>query len=145
MHAIKLAAVKRLSAPFETDLSVVSTDRAIASNELLFQPVSVTVRRANGIDRFFHRIVRRMDAVGFAQRARFEYRLQVVPRLWFMAQSADCRIFQQKTAVEILQTLFAECDVTQVDYRVFGSRPVREYMTQYNETNLDFHPDQEGG
>lgn len=138
LHAIKLSAVERLSTPFEIDLSVVSTDKAIDPNELLYQPVCVTVRRVNGIDRFFHGIVRRFDAVGFAQRARFEYRLHVVPRMWFMAQTLDCRIFQQKTTVEILQTLFAEHDVTQVDYRIFGTKPVREYTTQYNETNLNF-------
>jgi type VI secretion system secreted protein VgrG len=138
LHAIALSAVERLSVPFDIDLSVVSMVRAIDPNELLYQPVCVTVRRVNGIDRFFHGIVQRVDAVGFAQRARFEYRLKVVPRAWFMAQTLDCRIFQQKTAVEILQTLFAEHNVTSVDYRIFGSRPVREYTTQYNETNLDF-------
>ncbi len=138
LHAIALSAVERLSAPFEIELSVVSTDKAIDPNELLYQPVCVTVRRVHGIDRFFHGIVRRVDAVGFAQRARFEYRLNVVPRMWFMAQTLDCRIFQQKTAVEIMQTLFAEHDVTQVDYRIFGAQPLREYTTQYNETNLDF-------
>jgi type VI secretion system secreted protein VgrG len=138
LHAIALSAVERLSAPFEIDLSVVSTERAIDPNELLYQPICVTMRRVNGIDRFFHGIVRRVDAVGFAQRARFEYRLQAVPRMWFMAQTMDCRIFQQKTAVEILQTLFAEHGVTPVDYRIFGSRPVREYTTQYDETDLAF-------
>jgi type VI secretion system secreted protein VgrG len=138
LHAIALSATERLSTPFEIDLSVVSTDRAIDPKELLYQPACVTLRRVNGIDRFFHGIVRRVDAVGFAQRARFEYQLQLVPRMWFMAQTLDCRIFQQKTAIEILQILLAEHDVTQVDYRIFGDRPVREYTTQYNETNLDF-------
>jgi type VI secretion system secreted protein VgrG len=138
LHAIALSAVEQLSAPFDIDLTVVSTERVIDPNELLYQPLCVTVRRVNGIDRFFDGVVRRVDAVGFAQRARFEYRLRVVPRMWFMAQTMDCRIFQQKTVVEILQTLFAEHDVTRVDYRIFGARPVREYTTQYNETDLDF-------
>jgi type VI secretion system secreted protein VgrG len=138
LHAIGLEARERLSRPFEIALTVVSTVRAIDPNELLYQPVAVTVRRINGLDRYFHGIVRRMDAVGLAQRDRWQYQLEVVPRLWFMAQTMDCRIFQQKTAVEILQQLFAEHQVTPVDFRIFGEQRVREYTTQYNETDLDF-------
>jgi type VI secretion system secreted protein VgrG len=138
LHAIGLEARERLSRPFEIALTVVSTVRAIDPNELLDQPVTVTVRRTNGLDRCFNGIVRRMDAVGLAQRDRWQYQLEVVPRLWFLSQTIDCRIFQQKTAVEILRRLFAEHRVTQVDFRIFGEQPVREYTTQYNETGLDF-------
>jgi type VI secretion system secreted protein VgrG len=138
LHAIGLEAQEQLSRPFEIVLTAVSTVRAIDPNELLYQPVAVTVRRINGLDRFFHGIVRRMDAVGLAQRDRWQYRLEVVPRLWFLAQTMDCRIFQQRTAVEILRELFAEHQVAPVDFRIFGQQPVREYTTQYNETDLDF-------
>jgi type VI secretion system secreted protein VgrG len=138
LHAIGLEARERLSHPFEIALTVVSTVRAIDPNELLYQPVTVTVRRINGLDRYFNGIVRRMDVVGLAQRDRWQYQLEVVPRLWFLSQTLDCRIFQQKTAVEILQQLLAEHQVTQTDFRIFGEQPVREYTTQYNETDLDF-------
>jgi type VI secretion system secreted protein VgrG len=138
LHAIGLEARERLSRPFEIALTVVSTVRAIDPNELLYQPVTVTVRRINGLDRYLNGVVRRMDAVGMAQRDRWQYQLEVVPRLWFMSQTMDCRIFQQKTAVEILRQLFSEHQVTHVDFRIFGEQPVREYTTQYNESDLDF-------
>lgn len=138
LHAIGLRAEERLSTPFEIELTVVSTERAIDPNELLFQPVAVTVRRKDGLDRLFHGIVRRMDADGLPQRARWQYRLEVVPRLWFMSQAVDCRIFQQQTSIQILKELFAEHQVSAVEFRVFGTAPVRPYTTQYNETDLDF-------
>ncbi|HYZ63461.1 MAG TPA: type VI secretion system tip protein TssI/VgrG [Acetobacteraceae bacterium] len=138
LHAIGLIAHERLSAPFEIDLTSVSTERAIAPEELLFQPLAVTLRRRDGVDRFFHGIVRRMEAVGFAQRARYEYRLEVVPKLWFLSQTMDCRIFQQRTTQQILQVLFSEHQINPVDFRLFGPKPVREYTTQFNETDLQF-------
>ncbi len=138
LHATRLAAVERLSAPFEITLTVVSSERSIDPNELLFQPVCVTVRRDHGLDRYFNGIVCKMDAIGFAERGRWHYRLVVVPRLWFLAQTTDCRIFQQKTSVEILQTLFAEHRVDAVEFRIYGTQPVREYTTQFNESDLDF-------
>jgi len=138
LHATALAATEQLSAPFEIELVAVSTRRAVDPNELLYKPVAVTVRRKDGTDRMFHGIVRRMDAVGLEQRSRWQYRLEVVPRLWFLSQTADCRIFQQKTAVQILRELFSEHRVEPVEFRIFGSSPVRPYTTQYNETDLAF-------
>jgi len=138
LHATALSANEQLSAPFEIELVAVSTRRAVDPDELLYKPVAVTVRRKDGTDRVFHGIVRRMDAVGLEQRSRWQYRLEVVPRLWFLSQTADCRIFQQKTAVQILRELFSEHRVEPVEFRIFGSSPVRPYTTQYNETDLAF-------
>ena len=138
LHAIELTATERLSAPFEIEVIAVSTERAIDPNELLYQPVAVTLRRKDGIDRLFHGIVRRMDTVGLAQRSRWQYRLEIVPRLWFLSQTVDCRIFQQQTAVQILQELFSEHRVEPVEFRIFGAAPVRPYTTQFNETDLAF-------
>ena len=138
LHAIEMTAVERVSTPFEINIVTVSTERAIDPEVLLYKPVSLTVRRKDGIDRLFHGIIRQVDAVGLEQRARSQYRLAVVPRLWFLSQTIDCRIFQQQTAVQILQTLFAEHQVEPVEFRIFGTVPVRPYTTQFNETALDF-------
>ena len=138
LHATTLAVAEQLSTPFEIELTAVSTRRAVDPDELLYKPVAVTVRRKDGTDRAFHGIVRRMDAVGLEQRSRWLYRLEVVPRLWFLSQTVDCRIFQQKTTVQILQELFSEHKVEPVEFRIFGSSPVRPYTTQYNETDLAF-------
>ena len=138
LHAISLTATEQLSAPFEIEVVAVSTRRAVNPDELLYQPVAVTVRRKDGIDRLFHGIVRRVDAVGLEHRSRWQYRLEIVPRLWFLSQTVDCRIFQQQTAVQILQGLFAEHQVEPIEFRIFGSAPVRAYTTQYNESDLAF-------
>ena len=138
LHAIELSAREELSQPFSVRLTAVSTQRAIQPTELIYQPVSVTLRKRPHADRFFHGIVRRMEAVGLARRDRWTYHLEIVPRLWFLSQAADCRIFQQKTVVEILQLLFAEHGLAPVEFRIYGAQPVREYTTQYNETDLAF-------
>ncbi len=138
LHAIAMEASEQLSRPFAMRLDVVSTERAIDPDELLFRPVCLTIRRHPQSDRLFNGVVRRVEAAGLPRRDRWTYRLEVVPRLWFLQQSEDCRIFQQKSAVEILQLIFAEHQVSPVEFRIFGKRPVREYTTQYNETDLAF-------
>ncbi|CAH2602730.1 VgrG protein [Rhodovastum atsumiense] len=138
LHAIGLHATERLSTPFCAEITVVSTVRAIDPQELLVRPVRLTIRRQPGRDRHIHGVVRRMEAVGLARRDRWQYRLEVVPWLRFLDQTVDCRIFQQKSAVQILQEIFAEHRVAPVEFRIYGDRPVREYTTQYNETDLAF-------
>ena len=138
LHAIGLTAREELSRPFRIELTAVSTVRAIDPTELVYQPVCITLRKRPHADRFFHGLVRRMEAVGLARRDRWTYRLEIVPRLWFLEQAADCRIFQQKTVVDILQQLFAEHGVAPVEFRIYGAQPTREYTTQFNETDLTF-------
>jgi len=138
LHAVALSAHEELSQPFAFRITAVSTEQAIQPTQLVYQPVCLTLRKAPHADRFFHGIVRRMEAVGLARRDRWTYHLDIVPRLWFLGQAADCRIFQQKTVVEILQQLFAEHGVAPIEFRVFGSQPARDYTTQYNESDLAF-------
>lgn len=137
LHCIGLHAREEISRPFELSLTVASTHRHIDPQELIHKPVGLTIRRKPQ-DRFFNGIVRAMSAIGQQQRDRWTYRLDVVPHLWFLGQSEDCRIFQNKTAQEILQTIFQEHSVKPVEFRIYGDKPVREYTTQYNETDLDF-------
>lgn len=138
LHAIGLTATERMSTPFEIELTVVSSNGPIDLTKLLYEPVGVTMRRPRGLDRFFHGIVRAVETIGQPQRERRRYRLEVVPRLWFLSQTVDCRIFQQKTTVAIVRELLGEHKITAVDFSIFTSEPVREYTTQFNETDLDF-------
>ena len=138
LHAIALSAHEQLSEPFAVQLTAVSTEREIDPDELVYQLVCVTLRKRPHADRFFNGIVRRLEAIGLARRDRWTYRLEIVPRLWFMSQAADCRIFQQKSTVQILQTLFAEHRVAPVEWRIYGEQPILEYTTQFNETDLAF-------
>jgi type VI secretion system secreted protein VgrG len=138
LHAIAVEATERLTQPFDVKVTAISDERIIQPNTLLYQPVCLTIRRRPHSDRFFNGIVRRIEAVGLARRNRWTYHLKIVPRLWFMSQASDCRIFQQKTAVQILQTLFLEHGVAPVVFRIYGEQPVRDYTTQFDETSLEF-------
>ena len=138
LHGVALHAQEDISRPFELTLTVVSTERAISPSELVYQSVGLTIRKTPHSDRYFNGIVQSMSAVGLALRSRWMYRLDIRPRLWFLSQTEDCRIFQNKTVEEILQTIFSEHNVSPVEFRIYGSKPVREYTTQYNETDLDF-------
>src|SRR5690349_9356947 len=103
LHAVELHAVEEISRPFELTLTAVSNERGIDPQELLYRPVGLTVRRRPHEDRFFNGVIRTVEAIGLPRRSRWTYRLEIVPRLWFLGQAEDCRIFQNMTAQEILE------------------------------------------
>src|SRR5437868_3088688 len=66
-----------------------------------------------------------------------QYKLTLRPWLHLLDQSTDCKIFQNKTVVDILDELLGAYPVS-VDKRLFDSYPQRDYQTQHNESDLAF-------
>lgn len=138
LRPIRLRATEAISAPFVCSVTMVSERPAIDADSLLHQPVCLTVQRPPATTRHFHGVVRRFAALGVSARGHWSYEAEVVPKLWFMSQTADCRIFQNKSVAEILSQLFGDSAVTGVQFKIYGAKPVRDYVTQYNESDLEF-------
>jgi type VI secretion system secreted protein VgrG len=124
-----------LSEPYLCVLDVVSTRDAIDPGNLLHQPVCVTITVPQ-TQRRVHGLVRRFAATSPRGRNLAGYRMEIVPTLWFLSQTQDCRIFENKTTRDILQTIFSEHGL-KVSFRV-ASGPKRPFTVQYNETDLVF-------
>ncbi|MBR0681729.1 type VI secretion system tip protein VgrG [Roseomonas eburnea] len=76
---------------------------------------------------------------GFAQRGdATEWRAEVVPALWFLSRTSDCRIFQQKSVPDIVSEVLRLHGVTNFQMKVTGQHDPLEYCVQYRETALDF-------
>ncbi|MEJ7735646.1 MAG: contractile injection system protein, VgrG/Pvc8 family, partial [Polyangiaceae bacterium] len=67
-------------------------------------------------------------------------RVEVAPSLWELDQRADCRIFQEKSAVDIVKAVLegAGIDAAKQEWRLGEDHPVRTYTAQYRETDLCF-------
>lgn len=63
---------------------------------------------------------------------------RLVPWFWFLGHTQDCRVFQNKTVQEILETLFGDAGFTDFTFALQGSLDPREYVIQYNETDYAF-------
>ncbi|QSI32697.1 type VI secretion system tip protein VgrG [Variovorax sp. RKNM96] len=78
------------------------------------------------------------DAAFWGEEGRHvQYRLTLRPWLHLATLSADCRIFQNLSVVQILDALLADYAFP-LDKRLMETYPVRDYQTQYNESDFDF-------
>ncbi len=139
----EFSAREGISEPFLFEIRAFSQQGIFDPDKLLYQTVCVKVQHqaGAGVVRYFNGIVQSVSAEGgsTATRAGSElqgYRISVVPKLWFLSQTVDCRVFQKKTTVDILTQLFNDMGVSDVTYPPAGAE--REYTVQFNESDLHF-------
>lgn len=58
--------------------------------------------------------------------------------LWFLTQSSDNRIFQDKSIPDIIKQVCADLGFTDVELKLSATYAPRTYVVQYNETNFAF-------
>lgn len=138
LTAIALHAVEAIDAPFSISVEMVGPTDLIDANAMLAHGASVTLDTNDGPVRHFHGIVRSFEAAGGSSRQGALYRMELVPRLWFAAQTQDCRIFHKKSSKEIIETLLDENQISPVSFKISEEPPKRDYTVQYNETDLQF-------
>jgi type VI secretion system secreted protein VgrG len=120
---------------FQLDLLAEHAEK-VAIDDLLGKPVTISVA-AGGGKRFFHGVVSRLSQSGTVGR-HATYRADVVPWLWFLTRTSDCRIFQKKSVPDIVKQLFGEYGFSDYRFRLTGTHEPREYCVQYRETDYNF-------
>jgi len=126
-----------LSQPYLFTVELASENAAIASSSLLGKSVTLHVDLPDGGVRHINGLVRRFTSLG-ATGYVFRYRAELVPALWFLSLSSDCRTFEQKTPIEVINAVFSDAGVPGPQVRLTTTPDVREYVVQYRETNLAF-------
>lgn len=68
----------------------------------------------------------------------YTYECDIVPWFWMLTQHEDCRIFQNLSVPDIVETIFGEFAFSDYKLELTETHPQLEYCTQYNETTFDF-------
>ena len=133
--------VEGISRLFRYDLDL-AAEKPIDLSKLIGQRVTVTLAKhddANKAARYINGYVSRASYVGKDQYLH-KYRAELVPWLWLLTCNTDCRIYQDKTVIEIVKDVFTrrgfagdkDCKFPQDSYSK------REYCVQYRESDFNF-------
>ncbi len=126
-----------VSTPFHFVLEMLSENGAIAPDDLLRKPLTVEIEIPGGGKRFVHGIANRLSQLG--RRAGLTaYRIEVVPWLWFLSLTNDCRIFQNLSVEDIVTKVFKDLGHSDFKFKLMGASPKRIYCVQYRESALAF-------
>ena len=126
-----------ISQLFHFDLDLLSENDSIKFQDLVGKNVTLRIYDAAGAERYWNGFVSRFSQ-GAQDRRVTAYRAQMVPWLWFLTRTADCRIFQNMKAPDIIQKIFKDLGFSDFELRLYGSYTSRDYCVQYRETDFNF-------
>src|SRR5256885_14594991 len=127
-----------ISTPYNYALDLLSEDASIDAKKLLRSPATVTVELADGSKRYIHGLIRRFAQLGKSGNELTSYRAELVPWLWFLSLSSECKIFQNLSVLDIVEKIFKAHGYNDFQIKCSKSYPKREFCVQYRETHFNF-------
>lgn len=133
----RMQATEALSELSDYQVELLSERADIQVADVLATLLTVSVDLADGQQRHFNGFVTRFAYLG-RQGRYVRYQATVRPWLWFLTRSSDCRMFQEKSVVDIVKSVFADYSIADFEFRHSGTYTARTYCVQYRETDFNF-------
>lgn len=134
---VKFELEEWLSKPFSLTLKLASVFSGVDVEEVLDQPVTLSIFQNGEPQRHVQGIVYGFDR-GETGHRRTRYTLTVVPALERLTLMHNSRIFQQQDSQQIIQTLLTERGMVNTTFNLRRSPQEREYCVQHRESDFDF-------
>lgn len=132
-----VSGVEGISRLFSFEVTALSSQIAVGAADILGQVVTLSMARPGGERRIVSGIVTAF-AAGFLTRSNHRLvRMTVSPSAWAMQRNSDYKVWQKKTAVEIVEELLGDSAVT-FKKSLTATYAAREYCVQFGETDLAF-------
>ena len=126
---------EHLSRIFEFQIDVLSYNLHITPEKLIGEQVTVTIQ--NDQERTFNGYISHFYFGEVKANNLREYRLTMVPWLWFLSKTQNQRIFQNKTTKDIVSEVFDDLGFKDYEFKT-STGTTREYCVQYGESDLNF-------
>ena len=124
-----------ISRLFEFQLEVLSENVTLEPEKLVGEQVTVTIQ--NNEERNFTGYVSRFSFGEIKANNLRQYKLTIVPWLWFLTKTNNQRIFQDMNTKDIVSKIFSDYGFNEFDFKATGGS-TREYCVQYGESDFDF-------
>ncbi|QOF78843.1 type VI secretion system Vgr family protein [Variovorax sp. 38R] len=128
-----------LSQLFEFEVDLLSPNTSVDMKGLLGKPLGLEIQTLGGTPRYLNGQITRFTMIGReGGSSRYTvYRASVRPWLWYLTRTSDCKIFQNKSVVEILEDVLGEYGFA-FEKKLSASYRQWEYCVQYQETDFAF-------
>jgi len=127
-----------ISELYHFSLDLLSENECIDFDDVVGRNLTVGIQLADGSGkRYINGVVSRFVQMP-AEGRLAHYAAEIVPRMWFLTRTTDCRIYQQKTAVEIIEDVLDRYGLKDRELRLQCSYRRRDYCVQYRESACQF-------
>ena len=133
-----MSGTELLSDCFQFELELVSEQPdKVKFDDVVGRDITVSLSLDGDGTRFFNGHISSFKQTA-ASEGLFRYRATVVPWLWFLTRTANCRIFQNMTVPDIIKQVFRDHGFSDFDDSLSEKYRTWEYCVQYRETDFNF-------
>ena len=122
---------------FKYTLALTAQDSAVDFTKMLGQKVTVIIEFYNENKRYINGVVTKITQAG-NENIHTTYFVEIKPWLWELTLTADSRIYQEKSTLEIIKSIFQEMGFTDFKDSTTQTYNARTYCVQYHESAFDF-------
>ncbi|PJG85027.1 type VI secretion system tip protein VgrG, partial [Conservatibacter flavescens] len=122
---------------FELDIHAASLESAVDFGEILDNQATFCLWQDGVLQRKITAIVAAVE-MGNTGFHRTFYRFSLRPALWRLTLTRNSRIFQQMSVSAILDSLLQAHHISDYEFAIEETRPVREFCVQYRESDYEF-------
>jgi type VI secretion system secreted protein VgrG len=126
-----------LSEPFEYRVECLSQKPVLDYDSAIGSNCCVSLKTPSGLDRHFNGVMTSARFIG-SREDLFVHEFLLRPWYWLLTRTSDCRIWHDKTALEIIKEVFRDRDFTDFDDRTTKNYPKLEYCVQYRECDFTY-------
>jgi type VI secretion system secreted protein VgrG len=129
---------EEISRLYNYRVELVSLNGAIKPQDIVGKRVTLAIAQADRqTERYFDGFVSRWAQLPSRGRL-YRYQAEVVPWLWFLTRTTDCRIFQEKKVPDVIEQIFQKFEFSDYQMQLSGQHQAWTYCVQYRETAFDF-------
>jgi type VI secretion system secreted protein VgrG len=128
---------EELGRPYTIEVDAVSTEADLDFGSALGLECSISYETISGDIRHFSGVLEAAQWMGERDRLN-AYRLTLRPWLWLMTHSGDCKIFQNKSVVDVILDTCRDCGFTDFELQTHETYRTLEYCVQYRESHFAF-------
>ena len=129
---------EQLGRLFSMELDLSSEDPALDFSAIVGGNATIRLELDKNETRYWNGYVSRFVQTEADSKVGGRYRATLVPWLWFLTRTADCRIFQNMTVPDIIKQVFRDQGFTDFKDSLSGNYSPWENCVQYRETDFNF-------
>ncbi|MEO7329887.1 MAG: type VI secretion system tip protein TssI/VgrG [Minicystis sp.] len=133
LTVVSLRGREAISELFRFEIEVIGADPSLDFDALLGAAAHLRLTR-DSEERHVHGVVAEI-ALGDAAESAGRYRITLVPRAYLLDLGADCRVFPDASAREILEDLLRARGLRDVRFSLHEAHEPREIVVQYRESD----------
>jgi len=127
-----------ISELFSLNVEMASQRINLTPKDVIGRQVDVWLKLDDGSKRYLNGYINRFTLGPMKAEGYRTYHAEVVPWLWFHDQNKDCRVFQNQSVLEVIESLFSESNIANIQFNCQKQHAKLDYCVQYRESDCTF-------